>query len=85
MACRKLMFVNNHEKSQKLPIFGNKIKTRHQLKNLRHSIRMFSIDGEKMEVQYQARYPYQKNISEKNLLKLHHSHYSNLFVIPCLS
>ena len=36
MACRKLMFVKDHEKSQKLPVFGYKIKTRPQLQNLRH-------------------------------------------------
>ena len=27
--CRKLMFVNNYEKSQKMPVFGHNIKTMH--------------------------------------------------------
>ena len=28
MACRTFVFVKNYEKSQKLPVFGHKIKTR---------------------------------------------------------
>ena len=36
MACRKLMFVKSHDKSQKLPIFCQKIKSRPHLKNMRH-------------------------------------------------
>ena len=28
MSCRKLMFVKNYDKSQKLPVFGHKIKNR---------------------------------------------------------
>ena len=35
MACRKFMFERNHEKPQKLPVFGNiNIKTTPQLKNV---------------------------------------------------
>ena len=47
MACRTFVFVKNYKKSQKLPVFGHKIKTGASLKknlDTLPSIRIFVMD-----------------------------------------